>query len=741
MSTQNSPESILIQAVACHTAGAFQDAERLYLAVLQTDPMHPVANHNLGAIAVQQSRPAEGLPYFLAALEADPASSRYWTSYIDALFQSGQVEEAGQMLSLAQQQGLQGAEVDALMLRINGPEQAATGDRPDAAEIDALVALFNGGHLVEATGIARKMTGRYPQHEFGWKALGAIYKQSGQDEAALVPMQKAAALSPGDVEAHYNLGVTLQALGRLVDAEAAYRHALSINPDYADAHCNLGVTLQKLGRFDDAYACYRRALQINPDFVAAHYNLGGVLRELGRTDEAQVSYRKVLELKPDYAEAHYNLGNILLDLSRLADAEACFREALRYKADYADAYFNLGKTLKEQGRLKESQASYIQSLQLCPDNAQAHYNLANVYKDMAQMDEAQSAYLQTIRIAPDMFEAHYNLGNLYLDMGRLVDAEACYRQAIRINPNLADAHYNLGNTLKEMGRVEEAATSFRRTLALRPDYAEAWCNLGNISLGVGRLFEAESIFRRAIQIKPDLSEAHCNLGNTLMALGCLDESHESYRRALQIKPDFSQAHSNLIFTLDLTAGCDSSLLHEERRLWAALHASHLHQQLMHPNLKDPLRRLRIGYVSADFRVHSAAYAFGAMLTRFDPANFDVIAYSNSTVEDELTRTFQRSVTAWRNIARLSDDEVSALIRSDDIDILVDLSGHSAGNRLLTFARKPAPVQITAWGYATGTGMAAMDVFFADPVFVPPHERHLYAEPVRWDSSSRKRCLR
>ena len=238
-------------------------------------------------------------------------------------------------------------------------------------------------------------------------------------------------------------------------------------------------------------------------------------------------------------------------------------------------------------------------------------------------------------------------------------------------------------------------------------------------------------YRTALALKPNYAEAHNSLGVALQGQGKLDEAVASYRQALALMPDFASAHSNLIFALDLMMGLDTSALQAERRRWGEVHAAALFGAPSFDNTPDAERRLRIGYVSADFREHSAAVVFGAMLVKFDAAAFEVFAYSNSTKEDAHTRLFQQSVTCWRKIVGLSDEAVADLIRRDGIDLLVDLSAHSGGNRLLVFARKPAPIQITAWGYSGGTGMKAMDVFFADPVVVPPDEKRFYAEEVRY----------
>ena len=426
-------EQTLQQAIAHHQAGQLQEAGELYLTILKTDPNHPEANHNMGVLAVQMRQPAAGLPYFIAALDADPARGSYWSDYIDALFQAGQLEDARQVLALARQQGLEGDEVDALALRLKGGAQAAeqpntehqhasqeslpvspaapqnSAKSPSPQEVDALLALFNEGRFTEVATLAQMMTERFPLHAFGWKALGTVFQQMGRSEDALAPMQKAAALSPGEVEAHNNLGMVLQDLNRLDKAEVSFRQALQIKPDYAEAHSNLGATLKELGRLDESEASYRRALQINPDFAEAHSNLGNTLKYLGRLDEAEASYRRALQIKPDHAEAYNNLGVTLQKLGRMDESEDSLRRALQIKPDYAEAHSNLGITLLDMGRLAESEVSLRRALQIKPDLAEAHNNLGNILKDMGRLDEAETSYRRALQIKPDYAQAYSNL--------------------------------------------------------------------------------------------------------------------------------------------------------------------------------------------------------------------------------------------------------------------------------------------------------------------------------------------
>ncbi len=409
------------QAVAHHQAGRLQEAGELYQRILQTRPDHPEANHNLGALAVEMEQPAAGLPFFVAALEADPARGQFWLSYIDALIQAEQPDIAREVLALAQQQGLEGDEVEALAARLDGEAQPTgpahqrpadetpQASRPGPQEINALVALFNGGRYAEAEAAARKMTVRFPQDGLGWNVLGAVFKQKGNNTEAIAAMQKAAELSPLDVYAHSNLGITLSDMGRLDEAETSLRQALKLQPDFAEAHCNLGTVYQEMGRLDEAEASHRRAIQINPAFAEAHYNLANALKARGRLNEAAASFRRVLQIKPDHVQARSNLGITLNDLGRQNEAEASLRQALEASPGDASTHSNLGNTLQELGRLDEAEASYRRALQIDPELAEAHNNLGIILQDLGRLDEAETSFRRALAIKPDYDKAHSNL--------------------------------------------------------------------------------------------------------------------------------------------------------------------------------------------------------------------------------------------------------------------------------------------------------------------------------------------
>ncbi len=579
-------------AYSCQQAGQLQDAEHLYCSILKINPSHPNTHHNLGTLAIQSKQTAASLPHFKAALDADPTVAQYWLSYIDALIQTDQAGTARQMLALAKQRGLHNEGITTLASYLNskGIELAEVSSlsknkEPNLQEMNTLINLFNQGRFSEAEPLAKTMTTRYPQHGFGWKALGVILKHLNQHKEALPPIKMAAQLSPNDAEAQNNLGNALQELGQFDDAKRSFLRALEIDSGYAAAHNNLGNSLRALGQPDKAAASYRLATRIKPAYAEAHSNLGLALKELGQIDEAVASCRLALEIKPDYADAHNNLGSIFFATGQLINAEASFRKALELKPDYAEAYSNLGGAL--------------------------------------------------------------------LGLGHTTEAVSCYRRAIAIDPAYAKAYSNLGTTLHDSSQMEEK----------------------------------ESLFRKA----------------------------------LELNPDFHSAHSNLLFCLSQRDNIDPQSLFAEHRNFSIKFeyplSNYRHQ---HSHNQDPARCLQVGFVSGDLCNHAVANFIEPILAHLSLfPELSLHAYYNHSTEDAVTARIKKHVHHWHSIVFTSDIALTEKIYSDKIDILIDLSGHTDKNRLLVFARKPAPIQISWMGYPGTTGLKAIDYYFADRFFLPP----------------------
>jgi protein O-GlcNAc transferase len=488
-----------------------------------------------------------------------------------------------------------------------------------------------------------------------------------------------------EIAAALQVAIAHHNAGRLQQAEGIYQQILQLSPQHPDALHLLGLIAYASGKHQTAIELISQALQVRPNMPHAHYNLGVTLQAQGRLKEAAASYRQALKLKPDYVDAYNNLGNLLKQQDRLAEAVVNYRQALRLRPDFVDAHYNLGNVLREQDKLAEAMISYQQTLVLKPDHVEAHNNLSNVLQSLGQLEEAA----------------------------------ASLRAALRISPQYVEAHVNLGNILKELGRADEAAASFRQAISLRPDYVEAHVNLGNVLKDRGRALEAIASYREALKLNPRLAVVYANLGNAFKDCGRLDEAVGNLRKAIELEPGFALAYSNLIFTMLYDSELSPAELYEASREFAAsFEAPHIGNWPRHGNSCASGRRLKIGYVSADFRNHALASFFEQVIENHDHSKFETYCYYNHTIQDYVTERLRKLSDHWLQCTSLNDEQLASRIQADGIDILVDLSGHTAGNRLPVFARKPAPVQVTWMGYCGTTGLSAMDYRFTE-IYLDP----------------------
>ena len=340
-------EQALQQGVAAHKKGQVEEAERLYKAILNSQPAQPDANHNLGVLLVSINKTDAALPLFKVAVETNSKVDQFWLSYIDALIKAKQVENAKQVLEQAKNQGVAGDKLDILKTQLNSLN--TTGNvysaNPPQKLLSRLLEHYQSGRLGDAEILALSITRDFPNDNFSWMILAAVFKAIGRNTEALNANQTAVELSPQDAEAHSNLGVTLQELGRLNEAEVSLRQAIVLKPNYPEAHNNLGNALKEQGRLDEAEASYRQAIVLKPGYANAHSNLGATLQELSRLDEAEASYIQAIALRPNYAEAYSNLGVTLQELGRLEEAEESLKHAITLKPDFALAHYGLTKVL------------------------------------------------------------------------------------------------------------------------------------------------------------------------------------------------------------------------------------------------------------------------------------------------------------------------------------------------------------------------------------------------------------
>ncbi len=434
----------------------------------------------------------------------------------------------------------------------------------------------------------------------------------------------------------------------------------------------------------------------------------------------------------------------LFNAGRYADVELRARLLVDLYPTAPFAWKILGTVLLVQG--KDGLQALQKTVALLPTDPEAHSNLGNMYKALGRFEEAAASHQQAIQLKPDHALAHYNLGIVLRDLGRPADAVVSFRQAIKLKPDFTDAYFNLGIALTDLDRFEEAAASYRQALALQPKFLGAHCNLGIVLKDMGRYDEAVAAFQRLLELKPDDAAAHNNLGNLLKDLGRLDEAAAHCREALKLKPDYNEATSNLLFALNYVAGQQPDVLLNEAKAYGERVARGVQPYTSWPNTRDAARPLRVGLVSGDLNQHPVGFFMEGVLKALSAQDgaraagrLSLHAYATQARRDALTERLQACCDSWCVAAGLSDQALAERIRADGIDILVDLSGHTAYNRLPMFALKPAPVQVSWLGYFATTGVAAIDYLLADPWTVPPaHEAH-FTEQI-WRLPDTRMCF-
>jgi predicted O-linked N-acetylglucosamine transferase (SPINDLY family) len=372
-------------------------------------------------------------------------------------------------------------------------------------------------------------------------------------------------------------------------------------------------------------------------------------------------------------------------------------------------------------------------LQGQPNNAETWCQRGEVHQVHGQLEQAADCYRRALALRPDLIEALCNLGMALLQSGRVEEAVLRLREAVCLRPDFAEIHNNLGMALMTQGEHEQALSHFQQAIRLKPKLALAHNNLGLALAARGRPDDALASYQQAVQLAPEGVEPLANLGNAYKDQGRLDEAIASYHRALALRPQDARIHSNLLLALNYQPGAQPvEILHEARR-YAERHAGPLtNSQTPHRVLAKAKSRLRIGYVSGDFRDHPVAYFLEPILAAHNHERFEIFCYADVPQPDATTQRLKGYADHWRSLVGLFDQRAAEIIRGDQIDILIDLAGHTAGNRLLMFARRPAPVQASYLGYLGTTGLAAIDYYITDAQADPPGltETHFQERLIR-----------
>lgn len=381
---------------------------------------------------------------------------------------------------------------------------------------------------------------------------------------------------------------------------------------------------------------------------------------------------------------------------------------------------NIGNALVVMGKMEEAEAAYRRAIALAPSSVAAMCKLAELLATSERTEEAIASYEVALLLDPCDLSTRNVLGTVLQAAGRFDEAIEAYRGILALDPESAVAHSNIGSALQGQGHIDLAIQEYQRALEISPHFISAHFNLGTSLLLLGKLDESLVYFSNTVKYDPHYYVAHNNLSATLSKLGRTEETVEACRRAIQINPEWNDMHSNLLFALTHSEVANPADIFEEHLGFGRqFETPWLSQWPQHDNERNPERVLRIGFVSADLNNHAMANFITPVLENLIHAtSLEIFIYSNNKVDDHITSHLRAVVGRWKQIQALTDDELAQQIVKDGIDILIDLSGHTGYNRLLTFARKPAPLQATWMGYPMTTGMRAIDYFLTDRYYSP-----------------------
>jgi protein O-GlcNAc transferase len=452
--------------------------------------------------------------------------------------------------------------------------------------------------------------------------------------------------------------------------------------------------------------------------VAQALRLAQQYQAQGRLQEADALFRRALQAEPNNPDAWHLLGLLARQAGNHGAEANCIIRAIGLNGRVATYHASLGNAMQALGQPDRAMQCYGRALELQPESAETRYNMGVLLQGLGRADEAIAAYRVALQHRPDFVEALCNLGALLQARRQLDAAEECYRKALAARPGFAIAHFNLGTVLRQGGRLEPAVDCFRAAIRLQPGYREAYENLGDVLEVLKRFDEAVDTYRAALAIDPGHADVLPNLGTLLMAQGMQAESLECCRALDLLRPAYREAHDNLLFSLLYCAEYSPEAIFAEHREYARRFATGV-PAAPHDNVPDPDRRLRIGYNSYDFGNHAVSWFLEPLLAHHDHSRFEIFCYANRDVQDALKQRITALADHWRSLAGLDDGAAAELIRRDRIDILIDLSGHSTGNRLPVFARKPAPLQATWLGYLHSTGLDQIDYRISDHYADPP----------------------
>jgi protein O-GlcNAc transferase len=611
----------------------------------------------------------------------------------------------------------------------------ATQLTPPHAEVNNLFTqakqAHSAGQLQQAGHLYRQVLALSPAHADCYHLLGGVGLQTGNYAMAADMFRRAIACESNVAVFHYNLASALAALGDYANAMDACREALRIKPNFLEAHCDLAALLYHTEDFEQAVHHFEQTLAIQPDLPEVHSSLGFAYQTLKQPQKALFHCQRSVQLNPDSADAFVNLGGVLELQGEVQEAITNYQQALRVDTQHAKAHYNLGQALLNNREYASAAVHLENFLNAHAEDPLARLALARAQQSLGSADAANANI--SLALAADAGNAVqlYKIGGVLLELGRYSDAQEKFAASVALDPSYLPARLNLGVALLKLGRHSDARTEFATIVAIDPNDVSARLNLITEDLKDGDFESGMAHCQIVLAQEPLNARAMSHMSMALLLSARAEEAVSYLQQACLLEPQSTAFRTALLLALIYAKGSSGDDILREHVVFEKLTGVSTPTVWTPPAASAARRRLRVGYVSGDFREHPVAYLVQRVFARHSREVVEVFAYYNSLEEDAMTLRLKAQVDHWRDIMLMSDEAVANLIQQDQIDILVDLSGHTGNNRLTVFARKPAPIQVEWLGYPSTTGLSAMDYRLTDAHAEPVGMTERYSIEKLW----------
>jgi protein O-GlcNAc transferase len=605
---------------------------------------------------------------------------------------------------------------------------------PASSEVSMLLSraerLATDQRWAEAAAVYRELLAHSPEQVDALEGLGLAALHGGRAAEGLEWLTLAKRRAPRNARIIANLGIAQKQSGLSSQAIASYREAISLDPQPAIL-MNLARAEREAGRLPEAIQAFERLLALDGNSADAWSMLSNAQREAGRLEQALAAARQALERDPWHGQAHLNEGAALHCLGRIAEAVPSYWAATTQTSSRSAAELNLTTALADARCPVDGSApevDRVRRLARAPTDVAALLSLARLVHDRGRPAIAILGLERAVELEPRT-TTYRELAALAWRLGQRARAQERMLRAFECEKVDVAGYRSLGSGLVAQPAFRTAGPRWQAVFERCPDDFVALSNLGVALRRQGLPSQAERLQRRALALEPERADVHANLGRALNDQGRFREAIGSYRRALELDPQLTIVASSLLLFLHADPSVSPEAIFAEHLAFAARYAEPLSEQRVFAHGRDPERRLRLGYISRDFRLHPVAHFLEPVLGQHDSAAFELHCYSDVERPDEVTARLARLVPRFIPCTGWSDAHLAEQIARDQIDILVDLSGHTGNNRLLVFARKPSPVQVSWLGYFDTTGLRSIDYRIADEHSVPRAAERFFVERI------------